>query len=237
MSLGVNLLPVNEKVCSFECVYCECGFAHKVQGAHIPTREEVRLALRQKLNEMKLQGTGLDVFTFAGNGEPTLHPEFKGVIEDTIALRNEYYPGAKISVLSNATNIGKPSVFEALCRVDNNILKLDSGIDETARLIDQPVSPSYSVARQIELMRKFEGKFVMQTIFLRGNYKGHVIDNTTPGEIAAWVEAVRQTHPQEVMVYQVDRDTPVPGLEKLTNEELSRLAQPVRDLGIKVQVA
>ena len=87
LSLGVNLLPVNQKVCSFECIYCECGFTKLVEGAHVPTRQEVKKALETKLTEMADTGLKLDVFTFAGNGEPTLHPDFKGVIEDTIEIR------------------------------------------------------------------------------------------------------------------------------------------------------
>ena len=237
MSLGVNLLPTNQKLCSFECIYCECGFTKKIMGSKMPTREQVKMALEAKLKEMQAQGLKLDVFTFAGNGEPTMHPEFPGVIDDTIALRNQYFPEAKISVLSNATMIGREEVFNALLKVDNNILKLDSGIDATAKLIDQPNSPTYSVAKQIELLKRFNGNFILQTIFLRGEYNGQVVDNTTPEEIAAWTEAVRQIRPKQVMVYQVDRETPVPGLEKLTNEELSRLAQPVRDLGVSVLVA
>lgn len=237
ISLGVNLLPANQKLCSFECVYCECGFTQRVQGARIPTRAEVKLALEQKLQEMKAEGMELDVFTFAGNGEPTMHPEFAGIIDDTIEARDRFFPNAKISVLSNATMIGRDEVFNALMKVDNNILKLDAGLTDTARLIDQPNNPTYSVEEQIELLKKFNGNFILQTIFLRGEYKGQVVDNTTPKEVEAWVEAVRQIRPKQVMVYQVDRETPVPGLEKLTNDELSRLAQPVRDLGIPVLVA
>lgn len=237
ISLGVNLLPANQKLCSFECIYCECGFTQRVQGARIPTRAEVKLALEQKLQEMKAEGMELDVFTFAGNGEPTMHPEFAGIIDDTIEARDRFFPNAKISVLSNATMIGRDEVFNALMKVDNNILKLDAGLTDTARLIDQPNNPTYSVEEQIELLKKFNGNFILQTIFLRGEYKGQVVDNTTPEEVEAWVEVVRQIRPKQVMVYQVDRETPVPGLEKLTNDELSRLAQPVRDLGIPVLVA
>lgn len=237
VSLGVNLLPTNQKMCSFECIYCECGFTKRVEGAKLPTRQQVKEALEAKLAEMKAQGMNLDVFTFAGNGEPTLHPDFAGIIDDTIEIRNRMYPNAKISVLSNATMIGREEVFNALMKVDNNILKLDAGRTATARLIDLPNAPSYSVEKQVELLKRFDGNFILQTIFLRGMYEGQVVDNTTPEEIAAWTEVVRQIRPKQVMVYQVDRETPVPGLEKLTNDELSRLAQPVRDLGIPVLVA
>ncbi len=237
LSLGVNLLPVQQKVCSFQCIYCECGYTQPVPESHFPTREEVRQALHDKLQQLQQQGLQLDVFTFAGNGEPTLHPQFPEIIEDTILLRNQFFPSAKISVLSNATQIGKDNVFKALQKVDNNILKLDSGIDATARLMDAPASPSYSVAHQIELMQRFNGNFIMQTIFLRGSVKGVKVDNTTPAEVDAWTEAVRLAHPKEVMVYQVDRDTPVPSLEKISNDELFALSAKVRQLGIKVQVA
>ena len=186
---------------------------------------------------MKSDGVNLDVLTFAGNGEPTLHPDFAGIIDDTVVARDRLFPNAKISVLSNATMIGHDDVFNALLKVDNNILKLDSGLTQTAKLIDLPNSPAYSVEKQVELMKRFDGNLIIQTIFLRGVYNGQVVDNTTPEEVAAWTEAVRQIRPKQVMVYQVDRETPVPGLEKLTNDELFRLSQAVRDLGIPVQVA
>ncbi|MBO4332391.1 MAG: radical SAM protein [Paludibacteraceae bacterium] len=237
VSLGVNLLPTSQKLCSFECIYCECGFTKRVDGAKLPTRQQVNEALLAKLDAMKSDGVNLDVLTFAGNGEPTLHPDFAGIIDDTIVARDRLFPNAKISVLSNATMIGHDDVFNALLKVDNNILKLDSGLTQTAKLIDLPNSPAYSVEKQVELMKRFDGNLIIQTIFLRGVYNGQVVDNTTPEEVAAWTEAVRQIRPKQVMVYQVDRETPVPGLEKLTNDELFRLSQAVRDLGIPVQVA
>ena len=236
LSLGVNLLPLDSKLCSFDCIYCECGWA---EGGHTPRfnpRERVRELLGEKLCEMTSAGTPPDVITFAGNGEPTMHPQFEEIIDDTIALRDEICPTAKISVLSNATMIGRESVRRALLRVDNNILKLDSAFDQTVRLIDNPQG-NYSVARTVELMKLFEGKMIVQTMFLRGSYNGEVVDNTTEREVAAWLELIREIAPERVMVYTIDRDTPAPDLEKVSVEELRQIAERVQSLGIECSVA
>jgi wyosine [tRNA(Phe)-imidazoG37] synthetase (radical SAM superfamily) len=185
---------------------------------------------------MAEQGELPDVITFAGNGEPTMHPQFEEIIDDTIALRDEICPTAKISVLSNATMIGRESVRRALLRVDNNILKLDSAFDQTVRLIDNPHG-NYSVARRVELMKLFEGKMIVQTMFLRGSYNGQVVDNTTEREVAAWLEQIREIAPERVMVYTIDRDTPAPDLEKVSVEELRQIAERVEALGIECSVA
>lgn len=236
LSLGVNLLPLDSKLCSFDCIYCECGWA---EGGHAPRfnpRERVRELLGEKLREMTSAGTPPDVITFAGNGEPTMHPQFEEIIDDTIALRDEICPTAKISVLSNATMIGRESVRRALLRVDNNILKLDSAFDQTVRLIDNPQG-NYSVARTVELMKLFEGKMIVQTMFLCGSYNGQVVDNTTEREVAAWLELIREIAPERVMVYTIDRDTPAPDLEKVSVEELRQIAERVEALGIECSVA
>lgn len=236
LSLGVNLLPLDSKLCSFDCIYCECGWA---EGGHAPRfnpRERVRELLGAKLREMTSAGTPPDVITFAGNGEPTMHPHFEEIIDDTIALRDEICPTAKISVLSNATMIGRENVRRALLRVDNNILKLDSAFDQTVRLIDNPQG-NYSVARTVELMKLFEGKMIVQTMFLRGSYNGQVVDNTTEQEVAAWLELIGEIAPERVMVYTIDRDTPAPDLEKVSVEELRQIAERVQALGIECSVA
>ena len=188
-SLGVNLMPDDGKVCSFDCLYCEAGFNAQGRGTTgLPSREKVRQLLHDKLADMKQKGEPLDVITFSGNGEPTLHPEFDGIVDDTVALRNQFFPEVKISVLSNATRIGNPSVVEALKKVDNNILKLDSALDSTVKLIDRPTSPAYSVANVVANMKKFNGQCIVQTMFLRGEHDGKTIDNTTPDEVAALIE-------------------------------------------------
>ena len=236
LSLGVNLLPLECKLCSFDCIYCECGWATPGQKPRFNRREDVHRLLGEKLREMVAAGTPPDVITFAGNGEPTLHPEFREIIDDTLALRDEICPAAKVSVLSNATMIGHESVREALLRVDNNILKLDSAFDETVRLIDHPQG-AYSVADTVRNMKWFEGRMILQTMFLHGQYNGQLVDNTTEREVSAWLALVQEIAPRQVMIYTIDRDTPAPDLAKVPMEELQMIAARVEALGIACSVA
>ncbi len=237
LSLGVNLLPLDGKLCSFNCIYCECGWtAGDGAKPRFNSREDVRRLLGEKLREMTAAGMPPDVITFAGNGEPTMHPEFEQIIDDAIALRDGICPAAKVSVLSNATMVGREGVRRALLRVDNNILKLDSAFDETVRLIDNPQG-SYTVAGTVANMKLFEGRLIIQTMFLRGECGGQRVDNTTEREVGAWLELVREIGPQKVMIYTIDRDTPCPTLEKVAVEDLRRIAARVEALGIGCSVA
>ena len=229
-SLGINLLPENGKICNFDCVYCECGWNKDgLQDTLLPTAEDVRKALSVKLEACKAAGTLIDSITFSGDGEPTLNPEFPEIIDLTLELRDRFYPSAKVSVLSNATRINKPGVFEALRKVDNPILKLDAPMDEEVALVNRPVG-HYHVVDVVEALSRFEGDFVLQTMFLRG-----------PGWESAqwvdeWMEIVRQLRPREVMVYTIDRETPMKGLGKYTVEEMRSLVQPLIDEGITIQI-
>ena len=238
VSLGINLMPDDGKVCSFDCLYCEAGF--NAQGAGttgLPLRDQVRARLEAKLKEMHANGDPLDVITFSGNGEPTLHPEFPDIIEDTLAIRDKFYPEAKVSVLTNSTMIFKPEVAEALKKVDNNILKLDSALEDTMRLIDRPNSPGFSVAKVVEGLRQFEGSGIIQTMILRGNHDGAAIDNTTDEEVSALIEAYRKIRPREIMIYSLDRSTPEEKLVKVSKEELIEIGRKIESAtGIPVQV-
>lgn len=237
LSLGVNLLPIDAKICSFNCIYCECGFNTTMHDSPIPTRDQVRETLDAKLHEMVTEGQIPDVITFAGNGEPTLHAEFEGIIDDTIALRDKYCPTAKVSVLSNSTRIHKPHIFAALNKVDNNILKFDSAIDRTMKLMDQPVGKHINVAWFIEHLKKFDGRLIIQTMFLRGEVQGEKLDNTTDEEVEAWIHALEQIRPQQVMIYSLDREAPTQNLQKVSVDELNIIAEKVRAKGFDVSVA
>lgn len=239
LSLGVNLLPVESKLCSFDCIYCECGWNadHPTDRRRFNRREDVARLLGETLRKMVADGTPPDVITFAGNGEPTLHPDFEAIIDDTLALRDELAPAAKVSVLTNATRLEHGNVRRALLRVDNPILKLDSAFDATVRRMNRPQNPDYTVRNIVEQMRRFDGRMILQTMFLRGECDGCAIDNTTDEEVAAWLELVREIRPRQVMVYSLDRDTPCPTLEKVPREELQRIAQQVEALGIACSVA
>ena len=237
LSLGVNLLPIESKLCSFDCIYCECGWNADHPGKRrFNAREDVYKMLDETLAKMVGEGTPPDVITFAGNGEPTMHPDFESIIDDTIALRDKHCPNAKVSVLSNATQIHRDDVRRALLRVDNNILKLDSAFDDTVQLVTKPQG-AYTVARTVELLKAFEGAFILQTTFLRGEYLGTRVDNTTEEEVTAWLKLVEEMRPKRVMVYSLDRDTPCPTLEKVEKEELQRIAERVAALGIECSVA
>lgn len=239
VSLGINLLPVNRKLCNFDCVYCECGLTNdgdNVTGK-LPGRADVYKALEKKLSEMKTTNQNPDVITYAGNGEPTLHPEFTGIIDDSIILRDKYFPEAKIAVLSNATRVSNKEIRNALLKVDQNILKLDSAISSTIALNNRP-SNSVNVEEMIENLRSFGGKVIIQTLFLRGSFRGEPVDNTTPEEIGEWIKAIKRIKPSEVMIYTISRDTPEEGLlEKVPVKELNRIAALVGNLGIKTQVS
>lgn len=237
-SLGVNLLPYDGKLCSFDCIYCECGFNRDFRTkTKLPDRENVRAALENKLLQLQKEGVTPDVITFAGNGEPTMHPEFEGIIDDTLLLRDRYFPQAKISVLSNGLHLNKKEVFDAMKKIENPILKLDSAFDETARQIDRPNAATYSVSQQVERYRLFQGDFILQSMFLRGRFEGRVVDNTKEEEISAWLGLVRSLQPREVMIYTIDRETPARELEKAPKEVLKEIARRVEELGIRTTVA
>ena len=228
ISLGINLLPADGKVCSFDCIYCECGFNedHRPQQP-LPTREEVATALERKLQQMQEDDQMPDVLTFAGNGEPTCHPHFAEIIDDTIRLRDQYCPQAKVSVLSNSTMIHRQAVHDALMRVDNNILKLDTVDIDFIRQVDHP-NGTYDVNAIMERMKAFDGHIIIQTMFL----KGPGIDNTTDHYVAPWLEAVKAIKPQQVMIYTIDRETPDQSLRKATHEELDAIRDRVIAAGI-----
>ena len=237
LSLGVNLLPIESKLCSFDCIYCECGWNDEHPGKRrFNSRDDVREMLAQTLERMVADGTPPDVITFAGNGEPTLHPDFEAIIDDTIAMRDKYCPSAKVSVLSNATQIHREDVRRALLRVDNNILKLDSAFDATVQLMNKPQG-KYTVRDTVERLKQFEGNLIVQTMFLRGEYLGQTVDNTTEEEVSAWLDLIKEIAPKQVMVYSLDRDTPCQTITKVEKGDLRAIAQRVEALGISCSVA
>ena len=235
VSLGVNLLPTSSKFCNFNCIYCECGWTLNRKSPQFPTRELVNQLLIEGLQERHAKHEKLDVITFAGNGEPTIHPHFPEIIDDTILARNQYFPEARVVVLSNATMLHNAKVVQALQKVDQAALKLDSAIDATLRLIDAPQMP-LTAAQIEERMRAFGHNFTLQTLFLTGIYNGTVVDNTTPQEIEAWLAVVDRLRPRDVMIYTIDRETPATDLHKVPLEKLQEIAARVEALGVQTQV-
>ena len=237
ISLGINLLPADGKVCSFNCIYCECGFNEDHRPSlPLPTPAQVSQKLEEKLNQMVAEGQLPDVLTFAGNGEPTCHPHFAEIIDDTIRLRDKYCPQAKVSVLSNATMIHRQEVHDALMRVDNNIQKLDTVDPLYINKVDQPAIP-YDVHQVIERLKAFQGHVIIQTMFMRGEGvrregEKESVDNTSDTFVNPWLEAVKEIKPQQVMIYTIDRETPTLGLLKATHEQLDQIRDRVIAAGI-----
>jgi len=237
LSLGINLLPLHSKFCSFNCIYCECGWTPVTPAAptELPSREEVAEFLRRRLQELAAEDYLPDAITYAGNGEPTIHPDFAGIVDDTLALRDELAPGARVTVLSNASRIYMPAVFSALNKLDNNILKLDAGTEPMFRMINHP-APDMHLARLVDDLVRFDGRLMIQSLFLRGRYRNGWVDNTTPEELEPWIGHLKRIRPQAVMIYPIARETPLPGLEKISIPELEKIAARVREAGLSVQV-
>lgn len=237
VSLGINLLTVESKFCTFNCVYCECGWTHDhiQQDRKLPARELVSEKLEEKLKSMQEAGLHIDAITFAGNGEPTIHPQFPEILDDTIRLRDQYFPEARVSVLSNASTLDKPAVFEALLKTGDSILKLDAGTEKMFRLINGPRS-GITLHAIIKKLKEFNGELIIQTLFLRGSFEGEKIDNTAEPEISRWLEHIRAINPKYVMIYPIDRETPLATLEKISFAELVSIAERVEKTGIKAQV-
>lgn len=231
-SLGINLLPEHGKLCNFDCIYCECGWNKDGRGDTVmPSAEEVSHALEAKLKECAEQGTPIDSITFSGHGEPTLNPHFPEIIAQTVSLRDRYCPRAKVSVLTNATTVNRPEIFEALKKADNPIMKLDASTYDGVLLVNRP-SGSYDIEVIVSGLSRFGGDFVLQTMFL----KSPEFDTASEGNLPGWMDIVRRLRPREIMVYTLDRETPEKDLEKYTVEEMTALVQPLIDEGFFVQI-
>ena len=231
-SLGINLLPEKGKICSFDCIYCECGWNKDGRNdTRLPSAEKVRNDLETKLKQCQVNQINIDSITFSGDGEPTLNPEFPQIIDDTIRLRNQYYPNSKITVLSNATRVHLPEVFNALRKVDNPTMKIDAPTNDLVEKINHP-APGYDINKVVEALKQFNGDFIMQTMFL----KSKDFDSSSPEVLNGWMDIVRLLKPREVMVYTIDRPTPEEGLQKFTVDEMRRLVQPLIDEGFMIQI-
>ena len=239
VSLGINLLPGDGKVCTFDCIYCECGLnAERRPKSKLPTRDEVREALARKLAAMQAEGVKPDVLTFAGNGEPTAHPQFAQIMDDTIALRDRYFADAKISVLSNGTMVWRDDVREALMRVDTNIQKLDTVNADYVAMVDRPQQTTYDIDKVVDDLCRFDGHVVVQTMFLDGTLEdGTPVCNTGEEYVQPWIDAVLKIRPERVMIYTIDRDTPLPTLRKASPEAMNSIAERLRKEGLEVTVS
>ena len=231
-SLGINLLPNTRKVCNFNCIYCECGWnpENKVKEK-LPDISEVTFLLEERLKEIKATHEPIDAITFAGNGEPTMHPDFPAIIDATVGLRNQYFPDVKIAVLSNATLLYKETIFNSLKKIDLNILKIDSAFKETCEILNNPTG-RFNIQELVDNLKNFKGKLVVQTMFVKGTFKEHTFDNSTNIEVAAWLKLIREIAPEFVMVYTIERDTPANNVQKVTAKRLKEIVDLLGQHGI-----
>ena len=238
VSLGINLLPADGKQCTFDCIYCECGF-NRERKARLrpPLREEVRLALTEKLAHLKTEGISPDRITFSGNGEPTLHVDFEAIIEVTLDIRDRLCPATKVAVLTNSTMLHNAHIVRALSKVDENLMKLDAATDELIKLIDQPQQKDFTARKVIDHLCLFNGKLTVQTIFLKGEHRGVYFDNTHDENVNLWIEALKTIHPENVMIYTISRETPIKSLQKIPLSKLEQIANSVKKAGFQVEVA
>lgn len=236
ISLGVNLLPIDYKFCTFDCIYCECGWTTKAgKKVELPTRAEIQKRLESVLLKRKEDQLPIDSITFAGNGEPTIHPDFAGIIDDTIRLRDLYFPNALITVLSNASLIKNEKIIAALLKTDKNILKLDAGTETTFQAINQPIG-NLKLNQVVDYLKKFDGKLIVQTLFVQGYDQHEGIDNTTEQEVNAWLKLLREIKPQSVMLYPIERETPESSIRKVSEKTLLAIAEKVKAIGFKTEV-
>ena len=237
LSLGINLLPANIKICSFDCIYCECGLTitNPTLKSLLFKPDQIRYSLEERFKALQHENIYPDSLTFAGNGEPTLHPQFATIVDDVVKLRNTYFPRARVTVLSNATMLHKKSVREALLRIDSNVLKLDAGTQATFNQINRPLK-AILMNQIVNFLCDFNGHVIIQTMFLRGILNGQPVDNTTEAEVSAWLGHLRRIRPKLVMIYPIDRRTPVESLQKITAEDLGAIATRVRQIGINAEV-
>lgn len=233
-SLGINLLPTKEKICTFNCIYCECGWTldnHSESQNYYPL-DMVLNAIENKLKECSFTETPVDSITFSGNGEPTLHPDFEAIINRLLTLRDLYYPQAVITCLTNSTQLSRPDVFEALLKIDNPMLKLDAGYEELYQTINKPTIPIHLDEIKQNLFR-FGHRAIIQSMFLKGTVDGIEFDNSTEENVSAWLEDIKTIGPKRVLLYSLDRETPAKQLIKFSKEKLEEIADRVRALGIE----
>jgi len=235
-SLGINPLPVTYKFCDFDCVYCQYGWTPRPGSTAKKTDEKLK-PLHQLLREIeksfqsiKVEKTPVDVITIAGNGEPTLYPEFLKFVTGLVELRDRYFPKVPLGILSDSSQCHRSEIKEALEMLDERCMKLDAGDFETIRNINKPAG-SFDLPRMLEALRELR-EVTIQSLFVQGSY-----DNTKPEQIDRWVEAVGFVQPKLVQVYTVDRPPADSGIVPVPLAQLRGIAELSQSMtGVRTEI-
>jgi wyosine [tRNA(Phe)-imidazoG37] synthetase (radical SAM superfamily) len=230
-SLGINLLPTNSKICTFNCIYCECGWNPDKTVNNFADKNEIFTYLEEVLTTIKETNSPLDVITFAGNGEPTLHPDFEEIVSIVLSLRNKLAENKPIVLLTNGTTLHQPKIQNAIKNIDIPVFKIDSAVEETRNLINKPFK-NYDFEAYIKNLKLLNQTKVIQTMFLKGHIGNIYIDNTTEKELNALIKIYKTINPSYVMLYSLDRKPPLSTLQKVEHSEMQSIARKIENNGI-----
>lgn len=216
-SLGINLLPINRKVCSFDCVYCQYGpasiFDNPEKGDGFPSVTDVLLNIEKALKKPRT----IDYLTFSGNGEPTLHPDFPEIVQGVVSLRNKLRPEVKLAILSNSSRVNDPNILSSLRMLDAPMMKLDAGDEKTFRAINRP-------ARSVDFWEMVEGLKQVDHLMIQSLLVDGVVTNVRGDAYQAWAVTLAEMNPKEVHIYSTDRPTAFEGVEAVNFDTLEKIA-------------
>ena len=235
-SLGINLLSTHYKVCDFDCIYCECGWTHhKPDSKKFIEKQKFIQLLETKLSQLERDKIPVDYITYAGNGEPTLHPYFLEIAKKVSELRDQYFPKCSIALLSNGSTLSKEKIKASFAYIEDVILKIDAGHQQLFQLINRP-NEHLQLDDICNNMVNLQGNFIAQSMFLKGNADGVEFDNSDQKVVAKWKEKIQMLRPKYVQIYSISRDTPLESIQPISKERLQNIAEQLENMGIHAEV-
>ena len=228
-SLGVNLLPLGKKTCSLDCVYCQLGRTNNPVSdpEHLksyPSIRDIAVAVERKV----LSGEStVDVITFSGNGEPTLYPELRSVIEAVRQRLDERGLEIPLIIFTNSTPLQSSRVRASLRLFDSVIAKLDTANQDCFRSLNRPVTDMKVrklVDQLTQLRTEIGAKLILQTMIVDSRKDG-TIANHSEERIAELAEAIQKIDPARMQIYTVDREPAEPHVVQVDRVKLDRIAK------------